>query len=128
MARAAPIARDPSDPQTRWIQRKYPDHQGNTVILGKEDYEHQFFTPVGTEACRLQIYSTIPIKPDDLVKLYEYSCFEIQLKPFLEIYSYNPPDPLTCIENQQREFAYRKQLHASPRESHETHFLLCFRL
>lgn len=43
MARTAQIARDPSDPQTRWIQREYLDHQGNPVILGKEGYEHEFF-------------------------------------------------------------------------------------
>ena len=43
MARTAQIARDSSDPQTRWIQREYLDHQGNPVILGKEGYEHEFF-------------------------------------------------------------------------------------
>ena len=62
-----------------------------------------------------------PIKPEDSVKLYEYFqvCFEVQLKPFLEIYSYNPPDPLACVEHQCREFAYRVQVHPSPRNSPE---------
>ncbi|OQE25534.1 hypothetical protein PENSTE_c006G06344 [Penicillium steckii] len=117
MARIAQIARDSSDEPIRWIQREYVDHQGNTVILGKVTaYASKFYRPENGEAYRLQIYSTSPIQPEHLVKLYEYFCSEVSQPPFLEIYSYNPPDALTCVEHQRREIAHRKRLHAEQRQ------------
>ncbi|RMZ48625.1 hypothetical protein AFCA_008549 [Aspergillus flavus] len=116
MARTAQTARDPSDPPTRWMQREYVDHAGNTVILGKvAAYESQFYRPEDGEAYRLQVYSTTPIQPEELNKLYEYLCFDLSQRPFLEIYSYNPPDGLACVEHQRREVAHRKRLQAEQR-------------
>ncbi|KAE8415525.1 hypothetical protein BDV36DRAFT_285315 [Aspergillus pseudocaelatus] len=68
--------------------------------------------PDDGEAYRLQVYSTTSIQPEELNKLYQYLCFELSQHPFLEIYSYNPPDGLACVEHQRREVAYRKRLHA----------------
>ncbi|KAK6814470.1 hypothetical protein RU639_009372 [Aspergillus parasiticus] len=117
MARTAQNARDPSDPPIRWMQREYVDHAGNTVILGKVvAYKSQFYRPEDGEAYRLQVYSTTPIQPDELSKLYEYLCFELSQHPFLEIYSYNPPDGLACVEHQRREVAHRKRLQAEQRD------------
>ncbi|KAJ6186194.1 hypothetical protein N7519_007495 [Penicillium mononematosum] len=114
MARTAQIARGPSDPPRRWIQREYAGHEGNTVILGKISSESQFYQPEPEEleAYRLQIYSTAPILPEEFNKLYEYFFSEFDQFPFLEIYSYNPPDGLACVEHQRHEIAYRKRLHA----------------
>ncbi|KAJ6080521.1 hypothetical protein N7467_010274 [Penicillium canescens] len=116
MARTAQIARDPSDQPRRWIQREYADHDGNTVILGKFANENQFYRPEEGEAYRLQVYSTTPIQPEEFKKLYKYFCFDLSWPPFLEIYSYNPPDGLACVEHQRREVAHRKRLQAEQRE------------
>ncbi|CAG8895609.1 unnamed protein product [Penicillium egyptiacum] len=116
MVRTAQIARYPSDPIDRWIQREYADHQGNTVILGKFPYESQFYRPEEGGAYRLQVYSTTPIQTEELNKLYAYFCFDLTWPPFLEIYSYNPPDGLACVEHQRREIAHRKRLQAEQRE------------
>ncbi|KAJ5603247.1 hypothetical protein N7537_006203 [Penicillium hordei] len=116
MVRTAQIARYPSDPIRRWIQREYADHGGNTVILGKFSYESQFYRPEEGEAYRIQVYSTTPIQPEELHKLYAYFCFDLSWPPFLEIYSYNPPDGLACVEHQRREIAHRKRLQAEQRE------------
>ncbi|KAB8276108.1 hypothetical protein BDV30DRAFT_235947 [Aspergillus minisclerotigenes] len=75
-------------------------------------YESQFYRPEDGEAYRLQVYSTTPIQPEELNKLYEYLCFDLSQRPFLEIYSYNPPDGLACVEHQRREVAHRKRLQA----------------
>lgn len=99
------------------MQLEYVDHQGKTVILGKvAAYENQFYRPDGGENYRLQVCSTAPIQPEELTKLYQYFCFELSQPPFLEIYSYNPPDGLACVEHQRREVAHRKRLHAEERE------------
>jgi hypothetical protein len=117
MARTAQTARDPSDEPIRWIQREYVDHEGNTVILGKVTaYASKFYLPEDGEAYRLQVYSTTPIQPEELQKLYEYFCSEVSHPPFLEIYSYNPPDGLACVEHQRRETAHRKRLQAEQRQ------------
>ncbi|OKO99163.1 hypothetical protein PENSUB_8550 [Penicillium subrubescens] len=117
MARTAQTARDPSDEPIRWIQREYVDHEGNTVILGKVTaYASKFYLPEDGEAYRLQVYSTTPIRPEELQKLYEYFCSEVSQPPFLEIYSYNPPDGLACVEHQRRETAHRKRLQAEQRQ------------
>ncbi|KAJ5956923.1 hypothetical protein N7501_011202 [Penicillium viridicatum] len=116
MVRTAQVARYPSDPIRRWIQREYPDHGGNTVILGKFSYESQFYRPEEGEAYRLQVYSTTPIQPEELKRLYAYFCFDLSWPPFLEIYTYNPPDGLACVEHQRREIAHRKRLQAEQRE------------
>lgn len=116
MARTAQTARDPNAEPIRWIQREYVDHEGNTVILGKvASYARQFYSPEGGEAYRFQVYSTIPIQPEELNQLYKYFCFDLTWLPFLEIYSYNPPDGLACVEHQRREVAHRKRLHAEQR-------------
>ncbi|KAJ6012425.1 hypothetical protein N7522_002780 [Penicillium canescens] len=116
MARTAQVARDPSEQPRRWIQREYADHDGNTVILGKFANENQFYRPEEGEAYRLQVYSTTPIQPEEFKKLYKYFCFDLSWPPFLEIYSYNPPDGLACVEHQRREVAHRKRLQAEQRE------------
>lgn len=117
MVRTAQTARELSDPVVRWIQREYLDHEGNTVILGKvAAYESQFYRPDDAEAYRLQVYSTAPIQPEEFNRLYRYLCFELSQRPFLEIYSYNPPDGLACVEHQRREVAHRKRLHAEQRD------------
>ncbi|KAB8217947.1 hypothetical protein BDV33DRAFT_193140 [Aspergillus novoparasiticus] len=72
--------------------------------------------PEDGEAYRLQVYSTTPILPDELSKLYEYLCFELSQRPFLEIYLYTPPDGLACVEHQRREVAHRKRLQAEQRD------------
>ncbi|KAJ6066025.1 hypothetical protein N7499_012099 [Penicillium canescens] len=112
------LSRDPSDQPRRWIQREYADHEGNTVILGKvaAANESQFYRPEDGEAYRLQVHSTTPIQPEELNKLYQYFCFDLSKLPFLEIYSYNPPDGLACVEHQRREVAHRKRLQAEQRE------------
>jgi hypothetical protein len=117
MARTAQIARDPSDEPIRWIQHEYVDHEGNTVILGKVTaYASKFYQPEDSEAYRLQVYSTTPIQPEELEKLYEYFCSDVSQPLFLEIYSYNPPDGLACVEHQRREIAHRKRLQAEQRQ------------
>lgn len=117
MVRTAQTARDPSDPAIRWIQREYVDHEGNTVTLGKvAAYENQFHRPNDGEDYRLQVYSTTPIEPEELTKLYQYLCFELSQPPFLEIYSYNPPDGLACVEHQRHEVAHRRRLQAGQHE------------
>ncbi|KAE8340456.1 hypothetical protein BDV24DRAFT_133930 [Aspergillus arachidicola] len=99
------------------MQREYVDHAGNTIILGKVvAYESQFYRPEDGEAYRLQVYSTTAIQPDELSKLYEYLCFQLSQRPFLEIYSYNPPDGLACVEHQRREVTHRKRLQAEQRD------------
>ncbi|OJJ00270.1 hypothetical protein ASPVEDRAFT_70519 [Aspergillus versicolor CBS 583.65] len=116
MVRTAQIARDPNAEPRRWIKREYVDHEGNTVILGKVvSYARQFYSPEEGEAYRLQVYSTTPIQPEELNQLYKYFCFDLAWLPFLEIYSYNPPDGLACVEHQRREVAHRKRLHAEQR-------------
>ncbi|OQE26076.1 hypothetical protein PENFLA_c007G04539 [Penicillium flavigenum] len=119
MVRTSQIARDSSGEPVRWIQRDYVDHQGNPVILGKmATYGRQFHQPEpeGIEAYRLQIYSTIPIRPEEFNKLYKYFFSEFDQFPFLEIYLCNPPDGLACVEHQRHEVAYRKRLHAGQGE------------
>ncbi|KAJ5516534.1 hypothetical protein N7527_008094 [Penicillium freii] len=116
MVRTAQVARNPSDPIRRWIQREYLDHGGNIVTLGKFSHESQFYRPEEGEAYRLQVYSTTPIQPEEFKKLYAYFCFDLSWPPFLEIYSYNPPDGLACVEHQRREIAHRKRLQAEQRE------------
>ncbi|BCS22505.1 uncharacterized protein APUU_30730S [Aspergillus puulaauensis] len=117
MARTAQTARDPNAEPVRWIQREYADHEGNTVIAGKvASYGRQFYRPEEGEAYRFQVYSTTPIRPEELNQLYGYFCFDLNWLPFLEIYSYNPPDGLACVEHQRREVAHRKRLHAEERE------------
>ncbi|KAJ5598593.1 hypothetical protein N7537_008677 [Penicillium hordei] len=119
MARTSQIARDSTEEPIRWIQRTYVDHQGNPVILGKvASYGRQFYQPEPNELeeYRLQVYSTAPILPEEFNNLYEYFYSEFDQFPFLEIYSYNPPDGLACVEHQRHEVAYRKRLHAGQRE------------
>ena len=116
MARTDQIAQDPSEQPRRWIQREYADHEGDTVILGKFANENQFYRPEAGEAYRLQVYSTTPIRPEEFKKLYKYFCFDLSWPPFLEIYSYNPPDGLACVEHQRREIAHRKRLQAEQRQ------------
>lgn len=117
MAITVQNARHPSDKPPRWIQREYSDHEGNMVILGKvANYENEFYRPMEGEAYRFQVYSTTPVQPEELNKLYEYFCFDLTWLPFLEIYSYNAPDSLACVEHQRREVAHRKRLHAKQRE------------
>lgn len=121
MARTAQIARDPFDEPIRWIQRDYVDHEGNTVILGKlTAYASKFHRPEDGEAYRLQVYSTTPIQPEEPEKLYESFCSDV-IQPrhsasLLEIYSYNPPGGLACVEHQRREIAHRKRLQAGQRQ------------
>lgn len=119
MVRTSQIARDSIEEPIRWIQRDYVDHQGNQVILGKvASHGRQFYQPEPNEleAYRLQVYSTAPIQPEEFNNLYEYFYSEFDQFPFLEIYSYNPPDGLACVEHQRHEVAYRKRLHAGQRE------------
>ncbi|CAP80281.1 hypothetical protein E8E15_007562 [Penicillium rubens] len=125
MARTAQIARGPSDPPRRWIQREYADHEGNTVILGKISSESQFNQPESEEfeAYRLQIYSTAPIQPEEFNKLYEYFFSGFDQFPFLEIYSYSPEDGLACVEHQRHEVAYRKRLHVGQGEGEDNESL-----
>ncbi|KAJ9486695.1 hypothetical protein VN97_g6644 [Penicillium thymicola] len=59
---------------------------------------------------------TTPIQSEEFKKLYKYLCFGLSWPPFLEIYSYNPPDGLACVEHQRREIAHRKRLQAEQRE------------
>jgi hypothetical protein len=117
MVRTAQITWDPSDSPVRRIQQEYTDHKGNTVILGKvAANESQFYQPEDGEAYRFQVYSTTPIQPEELYKLYQYFCFDLRQLPFLEIYSQNAPDGLACVEHQRHEIAYRKRLQAEQRE------------
>jgi hypothetical protein len=118
MARTSQTAQDPSN-RTQWFQREYVDHEGNTVILGKVATESRVYKPEEVEEYRLQVYSTTPIQiqPEELKRLYSYLCSDVTMPPFLEIYSYNPPDGLACVEHQRREVAHRKRLHAEQCEN-----------
>jgi hypothetical protein len=61
MVRTAQTSQASAQP-SGWIQREYADHEGNTIILGKDANESQFYKPEEGEAYRLQIYSTAPIQ------------------------------------------------------------------
>ncbi|KAJ5514624.1 hypothetical protein N7463_004176 [Penicillium fimorum] len=111
MARTAQTAWDPSEPPRRRIQREYADHKGNAIILGKVSYG-QFYQPEDGEAYRHQVYSTTPIQPEELDSLYRSLYFGLSQPPILEIYSYNPPDGLACVEHRCREVVHRKYLQA----------------
>ncbi|KAJ5980825.1 hypothetical protein N7481_008123 [Penicillium waksmanii] len=92
MAKTSQTTRDSNKEPCRWIQREYIDHKGNKVILGKwVCWGRQFYQPEEFEGYRLQRF------------------------PFLEIYSYNPSDALSCVEHQRNEVAHRKRLHAERR-------------
>lgn len=118
MARSSQTARPSRAPQ--WLQHQYIDHQGNTVVLGKvSDEDSDFHEPSGRGAFRLQIYSKVPIQPQDYEKLNRYLVNDTETGPILEIYSYNPPDSLACVEHQRREIAHRKCLHADPNRSRD---------
>ncbi|CAI7648877.1 unnamed protein product [Penicillium pancosmium] len=116
MARTSQTARDSNEEPSRWLQQEYLDHKGNKVILGKwVRWGRQFYQPEEIEGYRLQIYSTLPIQPENFRQLYGYFFSESRRFPFLEIYSYNPSDALSCAEHQRGEVAYRKRLHAEQR-------------
>ncbi|RJE24129.1 hypothetical protein PHISCL_03564 [Aspergillus sclerotialis] len=118
MARSTQTA--PPSRAPRWIQRQYIDHQGNTVVLGKvSDEGSDFHEPSGRGAYRLQIYSKAPIQPQDYEKLHRYLVNDTETGPILEIYSYNPPDPLACVEHQRREIVHRRRLHADSNRSRD---------
>lgn len=126
MARTAQTARDPVPSiYEGLLQREYVDHQGNTVILGKWATESNFSNLEEVEDYRVQVYSTIPIltQPEALNNLYSYLCFNVPMPPFLEIYSYNPPDALACVEHQRREITHQKRLHAEQHECDEGKYL-----
>lgn len=91
-------------------------------MLGKinDGEDSDFDEPSEREEYRLQVYSKAPIQPEDYEVLNEYLVNDdTDLDPFLEIYSYNPPDPLACAEHQRREIAHRKRLHAESDRSRD---------
>lgn len=120
MARTEQTRPDPDYTGPKWRQREYPDHQGDTVILGKiASSDREYHQPEGRDAFRLQIYSKTPIKPKDFQNLHDYFFQKLVHGCFMEIYSYSPPDALACVEHQRREIAYRKRLHAQAENSPE---------
>ncbi|KAJ5922317.1 hypothetical protein N7516_010020 [Penicillium verrucosum] len=120
MTRTEQTRPDPDYTGPKWRQREYPDHQGDTVILGKiASSDREYHQPEGRDAFRLQIYSKPPIKPKDFQNLHDYFFQELVHGCFMEIYSYSPPDALACVEHQRREIAYRKCLHAQTENSPE---------
>lgn len=120
MARTEQTRPNPDYTGPKWRQREYPDHQGDTVILGKiASSDREYHQPEGRDAFRLQIYSKTPIKPKDFQNLHDYLFQELVHGCFMEIYSYSPPDALACVEHQRREIAHRKRLHAQTEKSPE---------
>lgn len=120
MARSSQTARPSTGRAPQRLQHQYTDHQGNTVVLGKVSHEDcDSHVPSGRGAYRLQIYSKTPMQPQDYEKLNRYLVSDAGTGPVLEIYSYNPPDPLACVEHQRREIAHRKCLYADPNRSRD---------
>lgn len=98
--------------QPLWLQRQYDDHQGIPVFLGKlSRQDRDFYAPQGEERFALQIYSKVPIPPEDLETLHEFLFGDTETAPFIEVYSYLPSDAFACVEHQRREIAHRKRLH-----------------
>ncbi|KAJ6078655.1 hypothetical protein N7467_008408 [Penicillium canescens] len=112
MARTAQTARR-DDESPEWHQRQYLDHEGNPIILGKLSKAREFNEPEGNHQYRLQVYTKVPIQPDNYDSITAYLFGITELGPFRKIYTSTQPNAFACVEHQRREIAYRKRLHAA---------------
>jgi hypothetical protein len=119
MARAAQTARR-YDERPAWHQRQYLDHEGNIVILGKLSEAREFNEPEGYYQYRLQVYTKVPIQPENYDSVFAYLFGITELGPFLEIYTSTQPNAFACVEHQRLEIAHRKRLYMASGEQSDS--------